>query len=631
MAKALTDGVVKQRMAELSPTTLKPADDVSKSAARYWLQASQIRLCTPLTPRYRFTMTDSIASFQAARDFLLTHRLDYARAYRDFQWPALEQFNWALDHFDVMARGNEATALHIVGDDGSEVKRSFAQLAERSSQVANYLREIGVKRGDRILLMLGNELPLWEVMLAVMKLGAVMIPATALLTTEDLRDRLARGQVGHVVAASAQTGKFKGIEGNYTRISVGEGVPGWQRFEDAASAPSAFLPEGPTQAADPLLLYFTSGTTSKPKLVLHTHQSYPVGHLATMYWIGLMPGDVHLNISSPGWAKHAWSCFFAPWNAGACIFIFNYTRFDAQGLLSVLERHNVTSLCAPPTVWRMLIQEDLAKCRARLSLREVIGAGEPLNPEIIEQVQAAWGLSLRDGYGQTETTAQIGNSPGQLLKPGSMGRPLPGYHIELLDVDGQPTSEGEVSLPLAQRPLGLMAGYQGSEAQNSDAMRDGYYHTGDIAQRDAEGYITFVGRADDVFKASDYRISPFELESVLKEHDDVMEVAVVPSPDPVRLAVPKAYLILRPGAEAGAAMAKEIFGFSRKHLAPYKRIRRLEFVQELPKTISGKIRRVELRADESRCVETGVRNHGAFQEEDFSADALGSADGGANS
>lgn len=276
----------------------------------------------------------------------------------------------------------------------------------------------------------------------------------------------------------------------------------------------------------------------------------------------------------------------------------------------------MTSLCAPPTVWRMLIQEDLAARRGRLSLRELIGAGEPLNPEIIEQVQAAWGLSLRDGYGQTETTAQVGNPPGQRLKPGSMGRPLPGYRIELLDVDGQPASEGEVSLPLAQRPLGLMAGYQGSEAQNSSAMRDGHYHTGDIAQQDADGYITFVGRADDVFKASDYRISPFELESALMEHEAVMEVAVVPSPDPVRLAVPKAYLILRPGVQAGPALAQSIFAFSREHLAPYKRVRRLEFVPELPKTVSGKIRRVQLRAEEAQRVASGLRSETAFQEDD---------------
>lgn len=556
-------------------------------------------------------------SFLQARDFLLAHRLDYDRAYREFRWPQLEHFNWALDYFDVMAHGNEAPALHIVDDTGHEVKRSFHQMAERSSQVANHLRALGVRRGDRVLLMLGNQLPLWEVMLAVFKLGAVLIPATELLTTEDLRDRLDRGGVRHVVTASAQTAKFDAIAGDYTRISVGPTVPGWLPFEGAESAPVIFAPDAPTRASDPLLLYFTSGTTSKPKLVLHTHQSYPVGHLSTMYWIGLQPGDVHLNISSPGWAKHAWSCFFAPWNAGACIFIYNYGRFQAPGLLQVLKTHRVTSLCAPPTVWRMLIQEDLAAFRGQLSLRELIGAGEPLNPEIIDQVQSAWGLTLRDGFGQTETTAQIGNPPGQPLKAGSMGRPLPGYRVALLDVDGTPAEEGEVCLELAHHPLGLMAGYQDDVEKTRQVMRDGHYHTGDIAQRDADGYITFVGRGDDVFKASDYRISPFELESVLIEHPAVAEAAIVPSPDPIRLAVPKAFVILRQGVAPNRELAEAIFRFTREKLAPYKRVRRLEFVAELPKTISGKIRRVQLNAAEASRGSVGTRKPQEYFEEDF--------------
>ncbi len=441
-------------------------------------------------------------SFTEARDFLLRHREDPVTACRDFRWPVLERFNWALDHFDVMARENDALALHIVSEDGGERKLSFKEMSQRSAQVANHLRSLGVQRGDRVLLMLGNELPLWEAMLACMKLGAVLIPATALLTTEDLRDRIERGQVRHVLAASALAPKFAELAGDYTRVAIGADVPGWQCFQDAERASFNFTPDSDTRADDPMLLYFTSGTTSKPKLVLHTHQSYPVGHLSTMYWIGLEPGDVHLNISSPGWAKHAWSCFFAPWNAGACVFIHNTARFNAKALLDVLATHGVTSLCAPPTVWRMLIQEDLAAWRGRLQLREVVGAGEPLNPEIIEQVRAAWGLTLRDGYGQTETTAQIGNTPGQPVKPGCMGQPLPGYRIALLDVDGKPADEGEVCIDLAHRPTGLMAGYQDADAHAADAMRDGYYHTGDVAARDADGTITFVGRADDVFKAA---------------------------------------------------------------------------------------------------------------------------------
>ena len=559
--------------------------------------------------------TDS-AAFTRARDFLLAHRTDYDTAYRDFRWPQLTEFNWALDHFDALARGNDSTALHIVEEDGRETRASFTELSARSDQVANWLRAQGVKRGDRVLLMLGNELALWELMLACIKLGAVMIPATMLLTHEDLRDRLERGGVKHVAVASEQAAKFADLPGRYTRITVGAAVPGWLRFEDSASAPTAFTPDGPTQATDPLLLYFTSGTTSKPKLVLHTHQSYPVGHLSTMYWIGLQPGDVHLNISSPGWAKHAWSCFFAPWNAGAAIFIYNYARFSAPALLGVLEKYKVNSLCAPPTVWRMLIQEDLAAWKDRLALREVIGAGEPLNPEIIDRVQDAWGLTLRDGFGQTETTAQIGNPPGLPVKAGSMGRPLPGYEVVLLDVDDNPAAEGELALNLALRPLGLMVCYEDSPEKTAEVMRQGCYRTGDTATRDADGYITFVGRADDVFKASDYRISPFELESCLIEHPAVTEVAIVPSPDPVRLAVPKAFVTLAPGQQPSPELAQAIFGFARERLAPYKRVRRLQFVTELPKTISGKIRRVQMRKQESERGE-GARVQHEYFEDDF--------------
>ena len=295
------------------------------------------------------------------------------------------------------------------------------------------------------------------------------------------------------------------------------------------SGDQAFTPDGPTPATDPLFLYFTSGTTALPKLVEHTQVSYPIGHLSTMYWLAAQPGDVHLNISSPGWAKHAWSNVFAPWNAEACVLILNAARFSARRLLDTLTRCSVTSLCAPPTVWRMVIQEDLSAWHP--PLREVLSAGEPLNPEVIEQVRRAWGLTIRDGYGQTETTAQIGNTPDQPVKPGSMGRPLPGYVIDLIDpASGAHGETGEICIDLSQRPLALMVGYRDNFAHTAEVMRDGFYHTGDVASRDSDGYITYVGRADDVFKSSDYRISPFELESVLIEHPAVAEAAVVPSP-----------------------------------------------------------------------------------------------------
>jgi acetyl-CoA synthetase len=559
-------------------------------------------------------------AFLAARDFLLAHRTDYATAVRDFRWPLLDRFNWALDYFDDMAAGNTASALWIVADDGSEQRYSFEQLAHRSNQVANHLRALGVGRGDRVLVMLGNQVALWETLLAAFKLGAVIIPATTLLTSADVRDRLERGQVRHIVAGSDWLDKFDGLATDLTRVCVrldaaAEVGPGWIDHARAWEYPRCFIPEGETRASDPALLYFTSGTTSKPKMVLHSHQSYPVGHLSTLYWIGLQPGDVHLNISSPGWAKHAWSSVFAPWNAGACVFIHNTPRFSPSALLAVIERHGITSLCAPPTVWRMLIQHDLKGRQGQL--RELVGAGEPLNPEIIARLEQVWGLALRDGFGQSETTALVGNTPGQRLKPGSMGRALPGYHVQLLDANGAPALEGEVALPLDSAPLGLMLGYAHDPQKTAEAMRDGVYRTGDTAQVDTDGYITFVGRADDVFKVSDYRISPFELESLLIEHPAVVEVAVVPSPDLQRLAVPKAFVLLAAGHSADAPLAAALFAFSRQHLAPYKRIRRLEFVSELPKTISGKIRRVELRQVETLARALGKRRGEEYFEEDF--------------
>jgi len=564
-----------------------------------------------------------MTTFQEARAFLLKHRTDYDAAVKGFRWPDPVPFNWALDWFDAVlaqdADSRNRTALWIIdAASGHETKLAFAELSRRSNQVANFLRARGLKRGDHLLLLLGNVVPLWETMLAAMKLGVVVIPATTLLTSDELRDRLERGRARAVVATQDQVAKFEKLGGaDLVRIVVGSSAAqqGWLPFEQAADFPETFSPDGPTEANDPMLLYFTSGTTAKPKLVRHSQRSYPVGHLSTMYWLGLQPGDVHLNISSPGWAKHAWSCFFAPWNAGATVFVVNQPRFDAKGLLATIGRCGVTTLCAPPTVWRLFIQERLSDFK--VSLREVCGAGEPLNPEVIDQVHAAWGLTIRDGYGQTETAALAGNSPGQKIKVGSMGRPLPGYRVEITDPDGHVTKEGEVTLVLgADRPAGLMQGYQTEDGKLSGA--DGaIYRSGDVVFADDEGYLTFVGRSDDVFKSSDYRISPFELESVLLEHEAVAEAAVVPSPDPIRLAVPKAYVLLTGGAERSPETALSIFRHLHTHLAPFKRIRRIELVTELPKTISGKIRRVQLRRlehDDNR--EDALRGV-EFREEDF--------------
>jgi acetyl-CoA synthetase len=555
-----------------------------------------------------------VEAFKAARDFLFAHRTDYRGAHAGFRWPQLDTFNYALDWFDAeLARGDSAhrLALKIVGDGAATA--TFAELSDRSSRIANGLRALGVKRGERILLMLGNVVPLWEVMLAAMKLGAVVIPASTLLTPTDLKDRFERGRVRHLVAYAADAPKFVGLDPTVTRIAVGDAPAGWHGYDDLLRGDARFTADGETRATDPMLLYFTSGTTSRPKLVEHSHQSYPVGHLITMYWIGLRPGDMHLNISSPGWAKHAYSCFFAPWNAGATVFIANQPRFNARGMLDAIVENNVATLCAPPTVWRMFVQEDMTAWKT--SLREVCSAGEPCNPEIIEHVQKVWNLTVREGYGQTETTLQIGCFPGEVVKPGSMGKESPGYRIRLLDAEDKALEEGEVCIALDPAPVGLMRGYQNDDGSFAPLGR-GAYRTGDVGTRDADGYYTYVGRADDVFKASDYRISPFELESALIEHPAVAEAAVVPAPDAMRMAVPKAYVTLTANASPDRATALSIFRHLRETLAPFKRVRRLEF-SELPKTISGKIRRVELRQEEEVRAKQGQRGAGEFREEDF--------------
>ena len=569
-----------------------------------------------------------LAAFLEARDGLLARRTDLAGASAHFRWPALTHFNWATDYFDTIARDNDEPALHIIEETGEEAKLSYAELSRRSSQVANFLRERGALPGDRVLLMLGNEVPLWETMLAAIKIGAVVIPAATLLSGADLADRLERGRVKWIITNAtgcarvrelgdaATAGLRLVLAGGGGRDASGRLPAGWIDYADTAAAATELPPGAPLAVSEPLLEYFTSGTTSKPKLVRHSRQSYPVGHLSTLYWLGLQPGDVHWTISSPGWAKHAWSCFFAPLNAQACVLVYNYSRFQGKAILDALVRHGVNTLCAPPTVWRMLILEDVAKWPVKL--REVISAGEPLNPEVIDQIRSGWGLTIRDGYGQTESTAQIGNPPGQPLKPGSMGRPLPGYPIVLLDPEGQPADEGEICIDLARRPLALMDGYADDPGKTAEVMRDGYYRTGDVGQRDADGYITYVGRADDVFKASGYRISPFELESALIEHPAVVEAAVVPSPDPVRGFVPKAYVVVAPGHAPDEATARAIFGFLKERVSAYKMIRRIEF-SDLPKTISGKIRRVELRSQEAGRPAVGPRNDAEFLQETAAA------------
>jgi acetyl-CoA synthetase len=550
-------------------------------------------------------MTSNTDLYRAARDHLVAVISDYDKAVDTFAWPRITgAFNWATDWFDVIARDNHRTALWIVEQDGSEHEVSFAELADSSDRVATWLQGLGVGKGDRVILMLGNQVELWEAMLAVAKLGAVIMPTTGALGPADLADRITRGGATFVIANDADTAKFDDVPGDYVRVVVGEAVPGWNSYAAAYAIASAGPFTACTDVDDAMLVYFTSGTTSKPKLVEHSQVSYAVGHMSTMAWIGVKPGDVHLAISSPGWAKHAWSCFFAPWIAEATIFVYNYGRFDAPALLHQLRRAGVSTFCAPPTVWRMLIQADLGEKPE--GLREILGAGEPLNPDVIARVEKAWGLTIRDGFGQTETTLQVGNTPGQPVKAGSMGRPMPGVPVVLVDpVTGALADEGELCLDLGQTPLNLMTGYLGDPERNEAVMAGGYYHTGDVASRDDDGYITYIGRTDDVFKSSDYKVSPFELESVLIEHPAVVEAAVVPQPDETRLSVPKAYVALAEGWAADAETARAIMEYARDHLAPYLKVRRVEFF-ELPKTISGKIRRVELRKREDDAHRSGT-------------------------
>lgn len=562
------------------------------------------------------TSSPGTAAFRAARDQLLALSGDRDRAVAEFRWPDVgPAFNWARDWFDVMAAGNDDVALWIVEDDGSEAKHSFDELRRRSNRLANWLRAGGVEAGDVVMLMLDNRVELWEAMLAVLKLGAVILPTSVVLGSAELADRVERAGVRHVLADATDAAKFADVPGDIAGVLIGEGeAPGWRRYAEAADASEA--PVETAVASDDLaLIYFTSGTTSLPKIVGHSHRSYPVGHLSTMYWLGVRPGDTHLVISSPGWGKHAWSSFFAPWHAGATVFVVNYARFDADALIAQLDRAGVNTFCAPPTVWRLLIQHDL-ETRPR-ALREIVSAGEPLNPEVIARIRDWWGLEIRDGYGQTETTAIIANPPGMPVRPGAMGKPLPGVNVALVHpTTGELGDEGEICLDLREEPLNLMTGYLGAEEATAKARRGGYFHTGDVAQRDADGYLTFIGRTDDIFKSSDFKVSPFEVESALIEHPAVAEAAVVGAPDDTRLNITKAYVSLAAGWDADEATAFEVLKHARLALPPYMRVRRVEFFA-LPKTSSGKIRRVELRQREVDAHAAGERPAGEWRESDF--------------
>ncbi|MGZ3773831.1 MAG: AMP-binding protein [Pseudobdellovibrionaceae bacterium] len=544
------------------------------------------------------------SAFEQARDFLILHRSDYNYAYNHFQWPQVEDFNWALDYFDPMAEGNFNTALWIVDQFGKVQKFSFDEISKRSNQAANYLRSIGVESGDSIFLLLENDVALWEIMLAAMKLGAVLVPNNPFLSQQELLDRLNREKVKLIVTTKKHTEKFDVSAAGVLALVVDESVVGWKSYEKCYEFSNTFEPKEKSKALAPLFRYFTSASSVKPRIVEHSHGGFTVGHLSTMYWMGLRPGDIHLGINSPGWSMHDWNNFIVPWSAEATIFILKTERFNSKSLLDTLSEYPITTFCAPATVWRLLVLEDIGSYRGKL--REVVSTGEPLSPEIISKVYHAWKLFVRDGYGQTETTTVIGIPPAEKNSFGTMGKALPGFKIVLLNTEKKETDAGEVCISLKEHPFGIMSHIDESVA---------YYHTGDSAFVDESGNYTFASRLDDLFKSSSYRISPHELEFVLKDFPRISEVVVIPSPDPLRENVPKAIITLEKGMEPSKELALDIMNFTRMRLSPFKRIRRIEFM-EIPKSTVGEILRTNLIDREKEKRAANEKSAYEFWEED---------------
>ncbi len=524
--------------------------------------------------------------------------------------PKPEFFNWAAEIFEGLhvAESPGKQALVLAGDDGPAQGFTYAELGARANRLLNFWRAREVQPQQAVLLMVPVVAELWFAYLAGIKGGQVLVPVAAVLSVNDLVYRFGRLLPAVAVADAENAKKIDQAEralGQRIGLKMLVGPAprsGWANFHAIDNQPAHALAAA-TRADDPLFLFFTSGTTGLPKMVTHTHFSYPVGHLSTAAWIGLRPGDVHCNVAQPGWAKFAWSSFFAPLSVGATLLVHRPGgKFAAAPLLRALEQQAVTTFCAPPTVLRLLILEDLA--RYQFSFRECVSAGEPLNPEVIAAWQKGTGVLLRDGYGQTETTAMVCNLPGGTVKFGSMGQPSFMYDVVVADAAGRELpdlAEGHIAVRLhPDRPNGVFKEYYGEPERAAAVFRHGLYYTGDKAYRDADGYLWFVGRDDDVIKSSDYRVGPFEVESALMEHPAVVEVAVVGSPHAIKGHEIKAFLVLHPDAPASAALGAELFAFARRQLAPYKMPRILEFVPALPKTNSGKIRRVELRAQEAQ-------------------------------
>lgn len=549
----------------------------------------------------------------------MANMTNYEQECATFRLEVPEYFNFGLDVVDHWAEDPTKLAMLWVDDAGHSARYTFADMRQSSNRFASVLQGLGVRPGDGAMLVLPR-IPEWHsITVALMKLGAIPMPGTVLLTPKDFAYRINMAEAKVVIVDETNAAKVDTVRDDCPTLQhyivVGGRRPGWMAYDDVmASASEAYTPAR-TRSTDPAVIYFTSGTTGGPKMVLHTQASYPLAHLVTgKYWLDLQPDDLHWNLSDTGWAKAAYSNLFGPWRMGAAVFIQHSTgRFDAQETLRLLAQHGITTFCAPPTAYRMMVLEDLQRYDLR-TLRHCVGAGEPLNPEVIAAWKAGTGMTIYDGYGQTETTILVANYPCMEVKPGSMGKPIPGFDVVILDANTgrvlPPGQEGDIAVRVApQRPVGLFQEYWKNPEETYKSFQGVWYITGDRGLCDDDGYFWFVGRADDVIISAGYRIGPFEVESALLEHDAVAESAVVASPDEMRGAVVKAFVILAPGYQPSAALAEDLQEHVKRVTAPYKYPREIAFVRELPKTISGKIRRVELRQQEEALKRVGGQQH----------------------
>ena len=528
---------------------------------------------------------------------------DYRETYSSFQWERPEKYNFARDVLDRWEPSN--AALFWVDDAGTEISKSFGEISEASRRLCNVLTDAGVGKGDTVIVMLPRVIPWWETFTATLRMGAVISPGTVQLSEKDLEYRINAAAATCVITDSANAAKVDAVLGKCptlaARIVTDGQRPGWIDYRQAVAAAAPDFEAADTGADDEAICYFTSGTTGYPKMCIHT-QDYAIGHRITgELWLDLKPGDLHWNVSDTGWGKAAYSSYFGPWLCGTTLFIHHTSGFNPQQTLELLAKYPVTTFCGAPTIYRMLVLEDLSRYRFK-TLRHCTGAGEPLNPEIIDTWKKATGLTIRDGYGQTETVILCASFPCIEPRAGSMGKPAPGIDLQVIDDEANivgPDTEGDIAVRIRpQPPQGFFREYRNDPERTAATRRGDWYVTGDRAYRDEDGYFWFVSRADDVILSAGYRIGPFEVESALIEHPAVAESAVVSSPDETRGEVVKAFVVLAPGYAASDDLKRELQDHVKRVTAPYKYPRRIDFIDTLPKTVSGKIRRVELREGE---------------------------------